>query len=116
MARGKQVVMVGDPKQLPPTNFFDRAEASDGDSEDVENDLESILDLCLGASLPTRNLSLALPLPPRKPNRSSVTTAIGGGLVTFPSPVTEDGAVSFHFVEGSTKRAVPVSTSLKHAP
>jgi superfamily I DNA and/or RNA helicase len=29
IARGKQVVMVGDPKQLPPTNFFDRAE-SDG--------------------------------------------------------------------------------------
>ena len=28
IARGKQVVMVGDPKQLPPTNFFDRAESS----------------------------------------------------------------------------------------
>ena len=51
IARGKQVVMVGDPKQLPPTNFFDRAE-SDADDEDVEGDLESILDECLAPTCP----------------------------------------------------------------
>lgn len=100
MARGKQVVMVGDPKQLPPTNFFDRAEASDGDSEDVEGDLESILDECLGASLPTRNLSWHY----RSRHESLIAFSnhryYGGGLVTFPSPVTEDSAVSFHFVGG----------------
>ena len=56
IARGKQVVMVGDPKQLPPTSFFDRAE-SDLDDEDLEGDLESILDECIGANLPTINLS-----------------------------------------------------------
>src|SRR5690606_28401098 len=55
MARGRQVVMVGDPKQLPPTSFFDRAE-SDLDDEDFEGDLESILDECLGANLPALNL------------------------------------------------------------
>lgn len=100
MARGKQVVMVGDPKQLPPTNFFDRAEASDGDSEDVESDLESILDECLGASLPTRNLSWHY----RSRHESLIAFSnhryYSGGLVTFPSPVTEDSAVSFHFVGG----------------
>lgn len=100
MARGKQVVMVGDPKQLPPTNFFDRAEAYEGDSEDVESDLESILDECLGASLPTRNLSWHY----RSRHESLIAFSnhryYGGGLVTFPSPVTEDGAVSFHFVGG----------------
>jgi len=99
MARGKQVVMVGDPKQLPPTNFFDRAEASDGDSEDVEGDLESILDECLGASLPTRNLSWHY----RSRHESLIAFSnhryYGGGLVTFPSPVTEDSAVSFHFIK-----------------
>ncbi|WP_333981941.1 AAA domain-containing protein, partial [Pseudomonas aeruginosa] len=42
IARGKQVVMVGDPKQLPPTSFFDRAESTQ-DDVDVEADLESIL-------------------------------------------------------------------------
>ena len=56
MARGKQVVMVGDPKQLPPTAFFDRAESA-ADDEDVEGDLESILDECMGANLPTMNLA-----------------------------------------------------------
>lgn len=104
MARGKQVVMVGDPKQLPPTNFFDRAETSEGDSEDVEGDLESILDECLGASLPTRNLSWHY----RSRHESLIAFSnhryYGGGLVTFPSPVTEDRAVSFHLVSGQYEK------------
>ncbi len=99
IARGKQVVMVGDPKQLPPTNFFDRAE-SDLDDEDVEGDLESILDECLGASLPTMNLAWHY----RSRHESLIAFSnhryYGGGLVTFPSPVTEDRAVSFHHVDG----------------
>ena len=104
MARGKQVVMVGDPKQLPPTNFFGRAEASEGDSEDVESDLESILDECLGASLPTRNLSWHY----RSRHESLIAFSnhryYNGGLVTFPSPVTNDDAVSFHFVGGQYEK------------
>mgnify|MGYP002073650803 FL=1 len=100
MARARQVVMVGDPKQLPPTNFFDRAEASDGDSEDVEADMESILDECLAASLPTRNLSWHY----RSRHESLIAFSnhryYGGGLVTFPSPVTEDRALSLHLVQG----------------
>ncbi len=103
IARGKQVVMVGDPKQLPPTNFFDRAE-SDLDDEDVEGDLESILDECLGASLPTMNLAWHY----RSRNESLIAFSnhryYGGLLVTFPSPVTEDRAVSFHPVSGTYEK------------
>ncbi len=99
IARGNQVVMVGDPKQLPPTNFFDRAE-SDLDDEDVEGDLESILDECLGASLPTMHLAWHY----RSRHESLIAFSnhryYGGGLVTFPSPVTEDRAVSYHHVDG----------------
>jgi very-short-patch-repair endonuclease len=99
MARGKQVVMVGDPKQLPPTAFFDRGESS-ADDEDVEGDLESILDECMGANLPTMNLAWHY----RSRNESLIAFSnhryYGGGLVTFPSPVTEDRAVSFHHVSG----------------
>jgi very-short-patch-repair endonuclease len=45
IARGQQLIVVGDPKQLPPTNFFNSA----GDDEDSLapeefKDLESILD------------------------------------------------------------------------
>ncbi len=99
IARGKQVIMVGDPKQLPPTHFFDRAE-SDLDDEDVEGDLESILDECLGANLPTLHLAWHY----RSRHESLIAFSnhryYGGGLVTFPSPVTEDRAVSFHPVAG----------------
>lgn len=99
IARGTQVVMVGDPKQLPPTSFFDRAESS-LDDEDVEADLESILDECMGANLPTMNLSWHY----RSRSESLIAFSnhryYGGGLVTFPSPVTDDRAVSFHFVPG----------------
>jgi len=99
IARGKQVVMVGDPKQLPPTAFFDRAESS-LDDEEVEGDMESILDECLGANLPTLDLSWHY----RSRNESLIAFSnhryYGGELVTFPSPVTEDKAVSFHYVKG----------------
>ena len=99
IARGKQVVMVGDPKQLPPTNFFDRAESA-ADEDDVEGDLESILDECLGANLPTMNLAWHY----RSRHESLIAFSnhryYGGSLVTFPSPVTEDRAVSFHHVKG----------------
>src|ERR1035437_2708787 len=45
IARGRQLIVVGDPKQLPPTNFFNSA----GDDEESLapeefKDLESILD------------------------------------------------------------------------
>lgn len=44
VARGGQLVVVGDPNQLPPTSFFDRL--ADGDDEDPTGagDAESVLD------------------------------------------------------------------------
>ncbi len=50
IARGKQLVVVGDPKQLPPTSFFDRLmEGEEDDSDEnatVVSGMESILDVC----------------------------------------------------------------------
>lgn len=54
IARGTSVIVVGDPKQMPPTSFFATA-AVDEDNLEKE-DLESILDDCLALSMPSRHL------------------------------------------------------------
>jgi very-short-patch-repair endonuclease len=58
--RGKQVIVVGDSKQLPPTSFFDVSMADDFDEDDYYDDdtgaFESILDLCGTVGLPERML------------------------------------------------------------
>ncbi len=58
IARGKQLIVVGDPKQMPPTNFFQKSENEydDGVSEDTE-DLESILDECIVAGVHSTHLN-----------------------------------------------------------
>ena len=103
IARGRQVVMVGDPKQLPPTSFFDRAE-SGLDDEDVEADLESILDECIGANLPTRHLNWHYRSRHEGLIAFSNYAYYDGGLVTFPSPVTNDRAVSLQPVSGAYQK------------
>ncbi|MBF0167258.1 MAG: DUF3320 domain-containing protein [Alphaproteobacteria bacterium] len=98
IARGRQVVMVGDPKQLPPTNFFGRSEEDADDSVELEGDMESILDECIGANLAVCSLDWHY----RSRHESLIAFSnhryYEGRLVTFPSPVTEDRAVSFHLV------------------
>ncbi|HYT92140.1 MAG TPA: DUF3320 domain-containing protein, partial [Gemmataceae bacterium] len=51
--RGKQVIITGDDKQLPPTSFFQQGEADDGseDGDEAPPVFESVLDACLGAGL-----------------------------------------------------------------
>jgi very-short-patch-repair endonuclease len=45
IARGKQLVVVGDPKQLPPTSFFDKAVENDEEDSTAIEQSESILDV-----------------------------------------------------------------------
>ena len=98
IARANQAIIVGDPKQLPPTSFFNRQEDEYNDSDIDIGDLESILDECMGANLPTYQLKWHY----RSRQESLITfsnhTYYGGGLITFPSPATVDTAVSFHHV------------------
>ena len=54
LARGKEAVIVGDPKQMPPTTFF-ATNTVDEDNLDTE-DLESILDDCLAMNMPQTHL------------------------------------------------------------
>ncbi|MEO5955651.1 MAG: DUF4011 domain-containing protein [Nitrospiraceae bacterium] len=105
IARGKQLIVVGDPKQLPPTNFFNRADDAEdtvlGNEEDAPvQDLESILDECLGAGLPTIRLEWHY----RSRHESLITFSnhryYDSRLITFPSPVTNDLAVKLKPVGG----------------
>jgi very-short-patch-repair endonuclease len=60
--RGRQLVVAGDQKQLPPTTFFERTvsdEEVSTEEEEIEEtlaDFESILDVCCTLGLPRRRL------------------------------------------------------------
>jgi very-short-patch-repair endonuclease len=63
VARSRQVVVVGDDKQLPPTRFFSKmiddeeyADADEGAATARAGDLESILGLCSSRGFPQRML------------------------------------------------------------
>jgi very-short-patch-repair endonuclease len=58
VARGKQLVVVGDSKQLPPTSFFDSLTGAGeaADEENVTADIQSILELCKARQMPERML------------------------------------------------------------
>ena len=60
VARCRQLVVVGDDKQLPPTRFFDSIMANDEDAPldtDLDTgDLESILGLCAAQNMPATML------------------------------------------------------------
>ncbi|MDN3523317.1 DUF3320 domain-containing protein [Halomonas ramblicola] len=98
IARGKRCIVVGDPKQMPPTNFFSRG-AEDSDNEEAR-DLESILDEALAARMPHHRLTGHY----RSRHESLITFSnhayYGSQLVTFPSADTAESAVSFRRVDG----------------
>lgn len=67
IARARQIIVVGDAKQLPPTSFFDRQlegfdrqEGVDDDEQEIQaaqvKDMESILTLCEARSVPAAPL------------------------------------------------------------
>jgi very-short-patch-repair endonuclease len=57
IARGGQLVVVGDPKQLPPTSFFSRMNPTPDDADQyTTTDAESILDVCSAHFRPPRAL------------------------------------------------------------
>ncbi|MEM8709656.1 MAG: DUF3320 domain-containing protein, partial [Planctomycetota bacterium] len=93
IARGTQAVIVGDPKQLPPTSFFSRAaDVEEIDEDDVE-DLESILEECMGAQVPTHRLRWHY----RSRHESLIAFSnaryYDGKLLTFPSGSSRAGGV-----------------------
>ncbi len=97
IARGKQAVVVGDPKQLPPTSFFQRLEDEDEWATEAEavEDLESILDDCISARLPQLSLNCHY----RSRHESLIAFSnyhyYDNRLLTFPSPYQMGTGVSW---------------------
>ena len=94
IARGKSLVVVGDPKQMPPTSFFSSTNV------DVEeaciDDMESILEDCRTLEIPSLQLSWHY----RSRHESLIAFSnneyYDGSLITFPS--VDDQQTKVHYV------------------
>ncbi|WP_210240100.1 MULTISPECIES: DUF3320 domain-containing protein [unclassified Mesorhizobium] len=111
VARARQIVVVGDQKQLPPTSFFDRLVDDVEDIEDEDEDaplgataadMESILSLCEARGLRSRMLEWHYRS--RDPSLIRVSNAefYGDNLVLPPSPLQldDDYGLKFRRVPG----------------
>jgi hypothetical protein len=97
VARGGQLVVVGDPKQLPPTSFFSRMNPiADDDQQFTTTDAESILDVCVSHFRPPRALRWHY----RSQHHSLIAFSnrnfYGGNLIVFPSPYRQNSQLGIH--------------------
>lgn len=98
MARAKNVIVVGDPKQMPPTSFFG-SNKKDEDNTEIE-DMESILDDCLTISMPSKYLLWHYRSKHESLIAFSNTNFYDNKLFTFPSPDDLVSKISNQFVPG----------------
>ncbi len=99
IARGGQLVVVGDPKQLPPTSFFSRMNPSEDDDEKfTTTDAESILDVCSSHFQPIRSLRWHY----RSQHHSLIAFSnlnfYRSNLIIFPSPYGQGGKLGVRAV------------------
>jgi hypothetical protein len=99
MRASKQVVIAGDPKQMPPTSFFASVQV---DEEEAQyDDLESILDDCIALSIPSRYLTWHYRSKHESLIAFSNSEYYEGKLHTFPSVDDRLSKVSLVKVDGT---------------
>ncbi|MCW8832684.1 MAG: AAA domain-containing protein, partial [Colwellia sp.] len=105
IARGKQLVVVGDPKQLPPTSFFDKAVDNDDEDTTAIEQSESILDV----SFPMFN-ARRLRWHYRSRHESLIAFSnqefYDSNLVVFPSPSSKSDEFGIKFTHVKSGRFV----------
>ncbi|HTV03043.1 MAG TPA: DUF3320 domain-containing protein, partial [Luteitalea sp.] len=101
VARGHQLVVVGDPKQLPPTRFFtspqELAASTDDDSELSVPDAESILEAFMGCGIPMSRLTWHYRSAHESLISFSNVSFYDGDLLTFPSVEPLSDALGLRF-------------------
>ncbi len=112
--RGKQLIVVGDDKQLPPTSFFAKS-LSDVDEEEDEEDsdsaesqrTESILKELMAASFTTRSLKWHYRSQHESLIAFSNSEFYDDQLITFPGPERNhhDGVKLVHVADGVYDRS-----------
>lgn len=100
LLRGKQVVVMGDSKQLPPTDFFDTvidSPESEPDDRASAGDMESILNVCK-RSFPVKTLRWHY----RSRHESLIAISnqefYDNRLYVYPSPMQKDEKLGLKFV------------------
>ena len=117
IARGKQAIIVGDSKQLPPTSFFQRGEGDDEYEEDTAEvaDLESILEEAGAAGL--KNLRLKWHYRSRHESLIAFSNSryYNNELLTFPSAQHDGLGVSWRSVPEGVYDRGKSATNLEEA-
>ena len=98
IARGRALVCVGDPKQMPPTSFF-TTQVTDEETA-AYDDMESILDDCITLSMPARYLTWHYRSKHESLIAFSNSQYYEGKLYTFPSVDDRQSKVNFVQVDG----------------
>ncbi|MEJ2610421.1 MAG: DUF4011 domain-containing protein [Candidatus Thiodiazotropha sp.] len=96
IARGRQLVVVGDPKQLPPTSFFNRIIEEDEDNLTGLEESESILDATL-PMFPARRLRWHYRSQHESLIAFSNQSFYESDLVIFPSPHKQTENYGIHY-------------------
>ncbi len=97
LARAKSAIIVGDPKQMPPTSFF-MGSGQDEEHPEAE-DLESVLEDCLALGVPEKHLIWHYRSKHESLIAFSNITYYSGKLCTFPSPDALDSRVTLRYIE-----------------
>jgi hypothetical protein len=112
ISRGAAAVIVGDSKQLPPTNFFDRKDSSGSDDSeaalaDALEPLESVLEEAIASGIPQQSLLWHYRSRDERLIEFSNRKSYGGRLQTFPAAhrAHPNLGVEFRFVGGVYDRA-----------
>jgi len=114
--RGKQLVVVGDSKQLPPTSFFDKLNTDSEDEDNVTADMQSILGMADSQGAPQRMLRWHY----RSRHESLISLSnqefYENKLVIFPSPGSKyQMGLAFHHLPNAVYDRGKTRTNPKEA-